>query len=227
MKAKVTEQLRQHFRPELLNRIDEIIVFHALNQRADQADRGPAARKHAQRQLADRKLHLEVTDAAKELIADSGFDPLYGARPLRRTIQRMVENPISVRHPAPRVQRRRHHRRRQRRRKDRHPQARRAPDGCCRLTDTKTARRSCPAGRSLSLTLQSHMARRAVIGVTHRAFEAIPGPRLAAFPVAARIAFNAVPVLLLVAAVTGQAVAVAVRGVIFVVGRARSRVVGR
>ena len=51
--------------------------------------------KGTERQLSARKLHLEVTDAAKTLIAESGFDPLYGARPLRRAIQRMVENPIS------------------------------------------------------------------------------------------------------------------------------------
>jgi len=94
MKDKVTEQLRQHFRPELLNRIDEIIVFHALNQPqikqiVDLLLQG------TERQLEARKLSLEVTDAAKTFIALSGFDPLYGARPLRRTIQRMVENPIS------------------------------------------------------------------------------------------------------------------------------------
>ena len=94
MKSKVTEQLRQHFRPELLNRIDEIIVFHALNQ-AQITQIVDLLLKGTERQLADRKLHLEVTDAAKTLIAESGFDPLYGARPLRRTIQRMVENPIS------------------------------------------------------------------------------------------------------------------------------------
>ncbi len=94
MKAKVTEQLRQHFRPELLNRIDEIIVFHALNQEQIKSI-VDLLLKGTERQLADRKLHLEVTEAAKTLIADSGFDPLYGARPLRRTIQRMVENPIS------------------------------------------------------------------------------------------------------------------------------------
>ena len=94
MKEKVTEQLRQHFRPELLNRIDEIIVFHALNQ-AQITQIVDLLLKGTERQLADRKLHLEVTDAAKTLIAESGFDPLYGARPLRRTIQRMVENPIS------------------------------------------------------------------------------------------------------------------------------------
>ena len=94
MKSKVTEQLRQHFRPELLNRIDEIIVFHALNQ-AQITEIVDLLLKGTERQLADRKLSLEVTDAAKTLIAESGFDPLYGARPLRRTIQRMVENPIS------------------------------------------------------------------------------------------------------------------------------------
>jgi ATP-dependent Clp protease ATP-binding subunit ClpC len=94
MKAKVTEQLRQHFRPELLNRIDEIIVFHALNQEQIKSI-VDLLLKGTERQLADRKLHLEVTEAAKTLIAESGFDPLYGARPLRRTIQRMVENPIS------------------------------------------------------------------------------------------------------------------------------------
>jgi len=94
MKAKVTEQLRQHFRPELLNRIDEIIVFHALNQ-PQITQIVDLLLKGTERQLADRKLSLEVTDAAKNFIALSGFDPLYGARPLRRTIQRMVENPIS------------------------------------------------------------------------------------------------------------------------------------
>ncbi len=94
MKERVTQELRLHFRPELLNRIDEIIVFHALNQ-PQIKEIVDLLLKGTERQLAARKLHLEVTDAAKTLIAESGFDPLYGARPLRRTIQRMVENPIS------------------------------------------------------------------------------------------------------------------------------------
>ena len=94
MKDKVTEQLRQHFRPELLNRIDEIIVFHALNQ-PQITQIVDLLLKGTERQLEARKLSLEVTDAARTFIALSGFDPLYGARPLRRTIQRMVENPIS------------------------------------------------------------------------------------------------------------------------------------
>ncbi len=94
MKERVTQELRLHFRPELLNRIDEIIVFHALNQ-PQIKEIVDLLLKGTERQLSARKLHLEVTDAAKTLIAESGFDPLYGARPLRRTIQRMVENPIS------------------------------------------------------------------------------------------------------------------------------------
>lgn len=94
MKDKVTEQLRLHFRPELLNRIDEIIVFHALNQ-PQITQIVDLLLKGTERQLEARKLSLEVTDAARTFIALSGFDPLYGARPLRRTIQRMVENPIS------------------------------------------------------------------------------------------------------------------------------------
>ena len=94
MKGKVTAELRTTFRPELLNRIDEIIVFHALNKEqitsiVDLLLQG------TERRLSARKLHLEVTAAAKELIVSAGFDPLYGARPLKRTIQRMVENPIS------------------------------------------------------------------------------------------------------------------------------------
>ena len=94
MKERVTEELRKYFRPELLNRIDETIVFHALNQ-PQIKEIVDLLLKGTECQLAARKLHLEVTDAAKTLIAESGFDPLYGARPLRRAIQRMVENPIS------------------------------------------------------------------------------------------------------------------------------------
>jgi ATP-dependent Clp protease ATP-binding subunit ClpC len=94
MQSKVMGELRGHLRPELLNRIDEVIVFHALNreqigQIVDLLLRG------TEKRLADRNLHLQVTPAAKAALGEQGFDPLYGARPLRRTIQRMVENPIS------------------------------------------------------------------------------------------------------------------------------------
>ncbi len=94
MKAKVTDELKRHFRPELLNRIDETIVFHALNP-AQITQIVDLLLQGTKRQLAERKLALEVTDAAKALIAESGFDALYGARPLKRAIQRLVENPIS------------------------------------------------------------------------------------------------------------------------------------
>ena len=94
MKARVTNELKQHFRPELLNRIDETIVFHALNQ--EQIGRiVDLLLAGTRKQLAARKMQLEVTDAARLLIAEHGFDPLYGARPLRRSLQKLVENPIS------------------------------------------------------------------------------------------------------------------------------------
>jgi ATP-dependent Clp protease ATP-binding subunit ClpC len=94
MKDKVMGQLKQHFRPELLNRIDDIIVFHALNKEQIKQI-VDLLLKNTERQLKDRKLGLEITESARNLLADTGFDPLYGARPLKRTIQRMVENPIS------------------------------------------------------------------------------------------------------------------------------------
>ena len=94
MHAKVSEQLKLHFRPELLNRIDDIIVFHALNK-AQITSIVDMLLQRTRKQLSARHMSIELTQSAKELIADSGFDPLYGARPLKRTIQRMLENPIS------------------------------------------------------------------------------------------------------------------------------------
>jgi len=94
MHDQVTEELRRQMRPELLNRIDEVIVFHALNR--EQITRiVDLLLKRTAASLAERKMTLEVTDAAKRVLAEQGFDPLYGARPLRRTIQRLLENPIS------------------------------------------------------------------------------------------------------------------------------------
>ena len=94
MRERVLEDLRMVFRPELLNRIDEVIVFHALNegeilQIADlMLDKVRAA-------LKERSITLEVTAAAKQVLARDGFDPAYGARPMRRTIQRLVDNPLA------------------------------------------------------------------------------------------------------------------------------------
>ncbi|MDX1932813.1 MAG: AAA family ATPase [Capsulimonadales bacterium] len=94
MQNRVTAELRGHLRPELLNRIDEVIVFHALN-RQEIGRIVDLLLAQTERKLRDRELHLDVTDAAKSLIGEQGWDPMFGARPLRRTIQRLVENPIS------------------------------------------------------------------------------------------------------------------------------------
>ncbi len=94
MREQVMEALRQTLRPELLNRIDEVIVFHSLTQK-EILEIVDLMMSRVEASLADRHLHLETTDAAKHLLAEAGYDPMYGARPLRRTIQKMVENPIS------------------------------------------------------------------------------------------------------------------------------------
>src|SRR4051812_28861354 len=94
MKRQVTEALRLQFRPEFLNRIDEVIVFHALTD-ADLAAIVELLVADLQRRLASQDLFLELTAAARTLIAREGTDPTYGARPLKRTIQRLVENPLA------------------------------------------------------------------------------------------------------------------------------------
>lgn len=94
MKRKVMEELRRTFRPEFLNRIDEVIVFHALNkeQLTSIID---IMLKDLVKQLDTRQVHVQFTEAAKAFLAEKGYDPDYGARPLRRAIQRLVENPLS------------------------------------------------------------------------------------------------------------------------------------
>jgi ATP-dependent Clp protease ATP-binding subunit ClpB len=95
-RRKVMDALREHFRPEFLNRIDEVIFFH------------PLGREHLKRiidiqlagvvkRLEERKIHIVLTDAAKELLVHEGYDPSYGARPLKRTIQRRVLDPLALR----------------------------------------------------------------------------------------------------------------------------------
>ena len=95
-RRQVTEALRAHFRPEFLNRVDDIIFFHALGMRhmghiIDIQVRGLLKR------LEDRKISVTLTDAAKDQLVAEGFDPAYGARPLKRTIQRMVLDPLARR----------------------------------------------------------------------------------------------------------------------------------
>ncbi len=94
MKESVLEELRRHFRPEFLNRVDEIIVFHSLNEDhlkkiVDiQVDR-------VRKRLEERKIRLELTEAARSLLVRIGFDPAYGARPLKRAVQREIETPLA------------------------------------------------------------------------------------------------------------------------------------
>jgi len=94
MQERVMEALRATFRPELLNRIDEIIVFHSLTH-AEILQIVDLMISRVGKSLADRQMKIEVTDAGRALLAEKGYDPQYGARPLRRTIQKLVENPIS------------------------------------------------------------------------------------------------------------------------------------
>jgi len=94
MKRQITEALRLQFRPEFLNRIDEVIVFHSLSD-ADLAAIVDLLVADLQKRLAGQEIALELTPAAKSLIVREGTDPAYGARPLKRTIQRLAENPLA------------------------------------------------------------------------------------------------------------------------------------
>ena len=94
MKSRLTEQLRRSFRPEFLNRIDEIIIFRSL-MKDEVKQIVDILIGDLRRRLEDRKVGLRVTDAAKDQILELGWDPEYGARPLRRTIQREVENQVA------------------------------------------------------------------------------------------------------------------------------------
>ncbi|MDH7568372.1 MAG: ATP-dependent Clp protease ATP-binding subunit [Armatimonadota bacterium] len=94
MKKRVMEELKKTFRPEFLNRVDEIVFFHALTSAEIKQIVGLMMNRVAE-QLRQHRVEMVVTDAATELLAKEGFDPQYGARPLRRAIQRLVEDPLS------------------------------------------------------------------------------------------------------------------------------------
>jgi ATP-dependent Clp protease ATP-binding subunit ClpA len=94
MKREVTDALRGQFRPEFLNRVDEVIVFHSLTD-ADLEAIVDLLLADLSRRLAGQDLELELTPAAKALIVREGTDPAFGARPLKRTIQRLLENPLA------------------------------------------------------------------------------------------------------------------------------------
>jgi ATP-dependent Clp protease ATP-binding subunit ClpB len=94
VKMAVMAEVKGHFRPEFINRIDEIVVFHAL----DEKQIGSIARIQLhtlEQRLAKMEMSLRVSDAALQKIAEAGFDPVYGARPLKRAIQQEIENPLS------------------------------------------------------------------------------------------------------------------------------------
>src|SRR4029077_1267027 len=91
----VLELLRQTFRPEFLNRVDDMIIFRPLSSQ-DIAKIVDLQIKRVERLVAERKLRLEITAAAKQLIVADGYDPVYGARPLKRAIQRLLQNPLAL-----------------------------------------------------------------------------------------------------------------------------------
>ena len=94
MKSAVMDVVGTHFRPEFINRVDEVVVFHPL---ARNQIRGIANIQISllQSRLADRELSLELDDDVMESICETGFDPVYGARPLKRAIQQLLENPLA------------------------------------------------------------------------------------------------------------------------------------
>ncbi len=94
MKTAVLDELRKQFRPEFLNRIDEIVVFHALTE-ADMVKIVEIQLGNLRKRLAERKITLTLTEAAKEFIVRVGYDPMYGARPLKRAIQKEIETPLA------------------------------------------------------------------------------------------------------------------------------------
>jgi len=93
---RVRLSLRDHFRPEFLNRVDEIIVFQPLSE-VQLTEIVRLLLSGVEARLAESQISLEVTDEARALIARGGYDPQYGARPLRRAIQRLIENPLAKR----------------------------------------------------------------------------------------------------------------------------------
>jgi ATP-dependent Clp protease ATP-binding subunit ClpB len=94
VKEAVMGEVRKHFRPEFVNRIDEIVVFHALDASQIKAI-AKIQLKRLEQRLAAQDIKLDISEAALAEIAKVGFDPLYGARPLKRAIQQQIENPVA------------------------------------------------------------------------------------------------------------------------------------
>jgi ATP-dependent Clp protease ATP-binding subunit ClpB len=94
IRGAVMEELRANFRPEFLNRLDETVVFHQLGREQLRAIVDIQLERFARR-LAERHLSLDVSNEAKDLLGNLGYDPTYGARPLKRVLQRLLENPLA------------------------------------------------------------------------------------------------------------------------------------
>jgi ATP-dependent Clp protease ATP-binding subunit ClpB len=95
VETQVTQALRGHFKPEFLNRVDDIIIFRPLG-RGEIGHIVDLQLKRFDKLLAEKKLALDVTPAARELIAHEGYDPAFGARPLKRALQRLLQNPLAL-----------------------------------------------------------------------------------------------------------------------------------
>jgi ATP-dependent Clp protease ATP-binding subunit ClpC len=94
MKERVMGELKKIFRPELLNRIDEVIVFHKL-AKEEILEIVELMMRRVREQISTHEVAIELSDAAKELLVEKGYDPAMGARPLRRAIQRYIEDPLA------------------------------------------------------------------------------------------------------------------------------------
>jgi ATP-dependent Clp protease ATP-binding subunit ClpA len=94
IKTQVLEELKRFFRPELLDRIDEVVVFHPLG-REEMGQIVELFIERVRKELDARGIHLQVEEAVKRLLVENGFDPVFGARPMRRAVQKLLENPLS------------------------------------------------------------------------------------------------------------------------------------
>lgn len=95
IRSRVNDALRSHFRPEFLNRIDEIIIFHPLGMK-QLKEIVEIQVRHLERRLSEKKIGITLTDRANEYLANEGYDPVFGARPLKRVIQRDIQNPLAL-----------------------------------------------------------------------------------------------------------------------------------
>jgi ATP-dependent Clp protease ATP-binding subunit ClpC len=96
LRENIEHALKQHFRPEFLNRVDEVIIFEPLTE-AELMQIVELMVNEVRKRLAEHHIELELTESAKTALVKEGFDPVFGARPLRRTVTREVENPLSKR----------------------------------------------------------------------------------------------------------------------------------